>query len=226
MGTKRIDKQQYAWVKKYAPDKIIIKGKVYLFLKRVIDLILIAVSSIIWLPMLGVIYLIVKISEPSAPVFFSQKRTGKSGERFDMYKIRTMVENAEELKKELLPLNELEWPDFKITDDPRVTKFGKFLRKTSLDELPQFWNVLKGEMSLVGPRPTSFSSDTYDLWQTERLDVIPGVTGLWQMTGRGETEFDDRLRMDIAYIEHRCIMLDMEILIKSVFAVMNRRGKH
>jgi lipopolysaccharide/colanic/teichoic acid biosynthesis glycosyltransferase len=226
MGKKRIDKQQYAWVKKYTPDKKIIKGKAYLFFKRVIDLILIAVSSIIWLPMLGLIYLIVKISEPSAPVFFSQRRTGKSGQRFDMYKIRTMVENAEELKRELLPLNELEWPDFKITDDPRVTKFGKFLRKTSLDELPQFWNVLKGEMSLVGPRPTSFSSDTYDLWQTERLDVIPGVTGLWQMIGRGETEFDDRLRMDIAYIEHRCIMLDMEILIKSVFAVMNRRGKH
>ncbi|NIV15805.1 MAG: sugar transferase [Aliifodinibius sp.] len=214
------------WVEKYSPEKILIKGELYLFLKRVVDSILIIFTSIVWLPLLGLIFIVMKIKEPRAPVFFSQIRTGQGGQRFRMYKIRTMVENAEELKKDLLPLNELEWPDFKITDDPRVTNFGKILRKTSLDELPQFFNVLKGEMSLVGPRPTSFSSKTYKLWQTKRLDVIPGITGLWQMTGRGETDFDDRLRIDIAYIEHRCLMLDYEILLKSFFVVLKGQGKH
>jgi lipopolysaccharide/colanic/teichoic acid biosynthesis glycosyltransferase len=109
-----------------------------------------------------------------------------------MYKFRSMVTNAEEQKIELAHLNELQWPDFKITNDPRITKIGAFLRKTSLDELPQIINVLAGEMSLVGPRPTSFSAETYALWHTERLDVLPGVTGLWQLLGRGKSEFDQQ----------------------------------
>jgi len=135
-----------------------------------------------------------------------------------------MVMNAEELKLGLAHLNELQWPDFKITDDPRITKLGNFLRKTSLDELPQIINVIRGEMSLVGPRPTSFSAETYALWQTERLDVVPGITGLWQLLGRGETEFDERLRMDIAYIERRSIGLDLQILFLTLIAVIRQRG--
>jgi lipopolysaccharide/colanic/teichoic acid biosynthesis glycosyltransferase len=143
-----------------------------------------------------------------------------------MYKFRTMVPDAEALKARYMHLNELQWPDFKITNDPRVTPIGRFLRKTSLDELPQMLNVLKGDMSLVGPRPTSFSPDTYRLWHTERLDVQPGVTGLWQIVGRGETEFDDRLRLDIIYIEKRCLTLDAMILVKTVSSVLLRKGRH
>jgi len=121
-------------------------------------------------------------------------------------------------------LNELQWPDFKITNDPRITKIGRILRKTSLDELPQLWNVVRGEMSLVGPRPTSFSAETYDLWHTERLKAVPGITGLWQLLGRGETEFDERLRMDIAYIERRSLWLDIHILFRTIFVVIEQRG--
>jgi lipopolysaccharide/colanic/teichoic acid biosynthesis glycosyltransferase len=141
-----------------------------------------------------------------------------------MYKFRSMVPNAEELKKTYAHLNELQWPDFKITNDPRITPFGKFLRKSSLDELPQLFNILRGEMTLVGPRPTSFGPETYKLWHTERLDVQPGLTGLWQIVGRGKIEFDDRLRMDIAYVERRGLWLDIVILFKTITAVFKQRG--
>ena len=143
-----------------------------------------------------------------------------------MYKFRSMVPNAEELKSKYAHLNELQWPDFKITNDPRVTKIGRILRKTSLDELPQLINVIKGEMSLVGPRPTSFGSETYKLWHTERLDVMPGMTGLWQIIGRAQLEFDDRLRLDIAYIDRAGIWFDINILFLTVAAVFKQRGAH
>ena len=143
-----------------------------------------------------------------------------------MYKFRSMVPNAEALKEKYAHLNELQWPDFKITNDPRITKIGRVLRKTSLDELPQLINVLKGDMSLVGPRPTSFGAETYKLWHTERLDVTPGLTGLWQIIGRASMEFDDRLRLDIAYIERRSLWMDINILFFTVFAVFKGRGAH
>jgi lipopolysaccharide/colanic/teichoic acid biosynthesis glycosyltransferase len=141
-----------------------------------------------------------------------------------MYKFRTMVPDAETLKAQYAHLNELQYPDFKITNDPRITRLGKFLRKTSLDELPQMFNILKGEMSLVGPRPTSFGPETYKLWHTSRLDVMPGLTGLWQVFGRAELEFDDRLRLDIAYIERASLRLDIFLLLMTVFAVFQQRG--
>jgi lipopolysaccharide/colanic/teichoic acid biosynthesis glycosyltransferase len=178
------------------------------------------------LPLFALCAILIKIDSPSGPIMFTQKRTGKGGRTIRMYKFRTMVPNAEELKKELAHLNELKWPDFKITNDPRITKVGKILRKTSLDELPQLLNVLKNEMSFVGPRPTSFGAHTYDLWQTERLDVQPGILGLWQLYGRGTTEFHDRLLLDIAYIERRCLWLDFQILLRSVPAVLQQRGAH
>jgi lipopolysaccharide/colanic/teichoic acid biosynthesis glycosyltransferase len=143
-----------------------------------------------------------------------------------MYKFATMVKNAEELKTQYAHLNELTWPDFKITDDPRVTPIGCILRKTSLDELPQFINVLKGDMSLVGPRPTSFDASTYDLWHTERLEVLPGITGLWQINGRSNLDFNERLRLDIEYIENRSLWLDTQILLRTVTAVFSQRGAH
>ena len=165
------------------------------------------------------------IDDPG-PIFFVQMRTGKGGRRFPMYKFRTMVKDAEEKKKELAHLNELTWPDFKITNDPRITRVGRILRKTSLDELPQVFNVLKGDMSLVGPRPTSFDSSTYSLWHTERLEVLPGITGLWQVSGRSSLDFDERLRLDIEYIERRSLWLDIQILFRTVAAVFTQRGAY
>ena len=141
-----------------------------------------------------------------------------------MYKLRTMVINSEALKQKYLYLNELTYPDFKITNDPRITRVGHLLRRTSLDELPQILNILKGDMSFVGPRPTSFSADTYELWHTARLDAVPGLTGLWQVSGRSELDFDERLRCDIAYLRNQCLSLDIQILVKTVACVFSGRG--
>lgn len=218
--------EDYQWVHQFDPQRSIFQGRIYLVIKRVTDLAIVILTLPAWLFVVGVVASIIWIQSPGAPVFFIQKRTGKGGKRFDMYKFRTMIPDAEALKSNYMHLNELQWPDFKITNDPRVTRIGRFLRKTSLDELPQMFNVLKGDMSLVGPRPTSFSADTYRLWHTERLDVQPGVTGLWQIVGRGETEFDDRLRLDIIYIEKRCFSLDLYILYKTILPVLQRKGRH
>jgi lipopolysaccharide/colanic/teichoic acid biosynthesis glycosyltransferase len=214
------------WVTEARPENHILKGRAYSIAKRGFDLLIVTITAPFWLILIGLCALLIKLNSPGDPVFFSQKRTGKGGRRFSMYKFRTMVVNAEELKSQLAHLNELKWPDFKITNDPRITRIGRILRKTSLDELPQLFNVVKGEMSLVGPRPTSFSPDTYSLWHTERLDVVPGVTGLWQIFGRGSTEFDERLRLDIAYIERRCLWLDIQILVRTIPAMLKQRGAY
>lgn len=212
------------WYERFEPSRRLIRGRAYRRLKRAMDLTLCMLAMPVLLVAFVVCAVLIKIDSPNGPILFKQQRTGRGGRRFGMYKFRTMVPNAEELKKDLMHLNELQWPDFKITNDPRITRVGRFLRKTSLDELPQILNVLKGEMSLVGPRPTSFASSTYRLWQTERLDAVPGITGLWQIIGRAETEFDDRLRLDIAYIERQCLMLDITILVRTVLAVAEARG--
>jgi len=214
------------WIKKFDPQKRLLTGRAYLSAKRAIDLLLVVSTSPLWLSLCGLVALIIRITSPGAAVVFSQDRTGKGGTRFSMYKFRTMIPNAEKLKEQYAHLNELQWPDFKITDDPRVTSIGKFLRKTSLDELPQLINVLKGDMSLVGPRPTSFGPETYKLWHTERLDVTPGLTGLWQIIGRAQLEFDDRLRLDIAYIERASLWFDFNILLKTILAVFEHRGAY
>jgi lipopolysaccharide/colanic/teichoic acid biosynthesis glycosyltransferase len=214
------------WIAAFQPGRQFIRGRAYHLVKRILDLTLVLLA----LPILGTAFvlcaLIIKIESPGGTVMFTQDRTGKGGRRFRMFKFRSMVPNAEEMKAELMHLNELQWPYFKITNDPRVLRFGKIMRKTSLDELPQILNVIRGDMSLVGPRPTSFAANTYALWQTERLDVTPGLTGLWQIVGRGETEFDDRLRLDIAYIERRCLWLDIQILVRTFTTVISARGRH
>ena len=201
-------------------------AQLYLMAKRIMDVVLVLYVLPLVALLMALCAILIKLEDPKGPIFFIQQRTGKGGKRFGMYKFRTMVYNAEELKASLAHLNELEWPDFKITNDPRVTRIGRILRKTSLDELPQLFNVLKGEMSLVGPRPTSFSSDTYALWQTERLDVTPGITGLWQIMGRASMEFEDRVYLDVLYIENRSIWLDIQIMFRTVFAVLAQRGAH
>ena len=160
------------------------------------------------------------------PVLFCQERTGRGGRPFRMYKFRSMVVNAAELKAELADRNQLSGPDFKVADDPRVTRLGALLRRTSLDEVPQILNVLRGEMSLVGPRPTSFAASTYDLWHTERLEVLPGITGLWQVSGRSDIDFDDRVRLDIEYLERRSFGFDLVILFRTVAALVQQRGAY
>jgi lipopolysaccharide/colanic/teichoic acid biosynthesis glycosyltransferase len=192
-------------------------------LKRALDVVVSLLALPLALPLMALCALAVRIDSKGDP-FFSQLRTGRGGRQFRMYKLRTMVHNAGELKAKYAHLNELTWPDFKITNDPRVTRVGRFLRRTSLDELPQLINVLQGDMSLVGPRPTSFSADTYSLWHTARLEVKPGLTGLWQVSGRNELDFDDRLRLDIAYIRSRSFELDLIILLKTFSAVFSGRG--
>jgi lipopolysaccharide/colanic/teichoic acid biosynthesis glycosyltransferase len=214
------------WIDRFDPQKRALTGDSYQIAKRIMDITIVLLTLPLWLPVLAVIAMVIRITSPGAPVVFKQCRTGKGGRRFEMYKFRTMVPNAEEMKAQLAHLNELQWPDFKITDDPRVTPLGKFLRKTSLDELPQILNVLKGEMSLVGPRPTSFGPETYKLWHTHRLVVMPGITGLWQIFGRAQLEFDDRLRLDIAYIERASIRMDIYILFLTALAVFQQRGAH
>lgn len=191
--------------------------------KRALDIVVSVTLLPLIVPVLLLCALAIRLDSPG-PVFFSQSRTGRGGHRFRMWKLRTMVRNADELKAQYAHLNELTYPDFKITDDPRVTRVGRVLRRTSLDELPQIVNVLKGEMSLVGPRPTSFSASTYRLWHTARLEVQPGITGLWQISGRNELDFDDRLRLDVAYIRHRSFTLDLAILVRTIGTVASGRG--
>jgi lipopolysaccharide/colanic/teichoic acid biosynthesis glycosyltransferase len=195
----------------------------YLWSKRAFDLLVCLAVLPLVVPVLLLCALAVRLDTPG-PIVFTQSRTGRHGRRFRMFKFRTMVRNAEELKAELQHLNILPPPDFKIPNDPRITRVGKFLRKTSLDELPQIINVLRGEMSLVGPRPTSFAANTYDLWHTSRLEVVPGITGLWQVKGRNSTTFDERLRMDIEYIRSMSLRLDLKIIAMTVGSVFSRAG--
>lgn len=205
--------------------RVVLFRRYYRIAKRVFDVFICLSSLPVLLPIGLLVALLVWLDDPG-PVLFRQMRTGKGGQRFAMYKFRTMVTNAEELKQKYAHLNELTWPDFKISDDPRVTRIGRILRKTSLDELPQVLNVLKGDMSLVGPRPTSFDVSTYSLWHTERLEVLPGITGLWQVSGRSDIDFNERLRLDVEYIENQSFFLDIKILFLTVFALFNQKGAY
>jgi len=191
--------------------------------KRVLDILVCLALVPVVVPILAVCALAIAIDSPGA-IFFSQWRTGQHGRPFRMYKFRTMVVNAEELKASLAHLNLLPPPDFKVIDDPRITRAGRFLRRTSLDELPQILNVLLGDMSLVGPRPTSFAVATYELWHTHRLEAIPGITGLWQVLARNRATFDERLRLDIRYVEEMSLMMDLKILWKTAGVVVRRDG--
>jgi lipopolysaccharide/colanic/teichoic acid biosynthesis glycosyltransferase len=191
--------------------------------KRTIDVVVCLVALPVLLPLGLLCALLIRIESPG-PILFAQQRTGQHGVRFPMWKFRTMVQNAEELKASLQHLNVLPAPDFKIPNDPRITRVGRILRKTSLDELPQVINVIRGEMSIVGPRPTSFAASTYDLWHSERLEVVPGITGLWQVKGRGTMTFDERLRLDIEYIERRSTVLDLKLMAQTALAIFKGSG--
>jgi lipopolysaccharide/colanic/teichoic acid biosynthesis glycosyltransferase len=214
----------YEWVDRLRPEHRTITGAAYDILKRVFDITVVVVFAVVWVPVVAVCAALIKIDDPSSPVIFTQRRAGLGGGEIFMHKFRTMVPNADAMKAELEHLNELEWPYFKITNDPRITRPGRLMRKTSLDELPQLWDVLAGRLSLVGPRPTDFMADDYRLWQTERLDVKPGITGLWQLYGRGVSDMDDGTRLDIAYVQRRSLWFDIQILVRTVPAVLTQRG--
>lgn len=184
-----------------------------------------SLSAIIFLaPVFLIISILIKTSSKGA-VFFKQKRVGKRGRIFTLYKFRTMVENAEELKAKLQEQNEVDGPVFKIKDDPRITKIGKFLRKTSLDELPQFINVLKGDMSIVGARPpVPEEVEEYERWQLRRLSMKPGITCIWQVSGRNNISFEEWMKLDLEYIDNWSLKLDMILILKTINTVFRQTG--
>ena len=192
--------------------------------KRIFDLVAASIALVVAIPLLALAALIIKATSPRGPVCFVQLRTGYQGRQFKLLKLRTMVPDAEAQKAQLAHLNARCWPDFKIEHDPRITRVCRVLRATSIDELPQLFNVLRGDMSLVGPRPTSMSPDRYTLWQYERFDVRPGLTGLWQISARDSSSFDHRLRLDIAYAARQSLRLDLAILVRTVPVVVLGRG--
>jgi exopolysaccharide biosynthesis polyprenyl glycosylphosphotransferase len=194
------------------------------FLKRTMDIGAATIGLVLLAPLLLILALAVKL-DSRGPVFFRQRRIGRRGERFDMYKFRSMVPNAEQIKHDLDERNEAEGGLFKISDDPRITRVGGFLRHTSLDELPQLLNVLKGEMSLVGPRPLVPDEDLLiEGWQRRRLAVKPGMTGLWQIFGSSRIPMNEMVKIDYLYGANWSIWLDLKILLRTVPYVIHRRG--
>ena len=196
----------------------------YRVAKRAIDVALTSVLLVLLAPVLAAVALATWLTDPGAPILFRQRRCGLGGRSFALLKFRTMVRDADRLKEELRKHSVVAWPDFRVPNDPRVTRIGRFLRKTSLDELPQLWNVLRGNMSLVGPRPTSFGAETYDLWQTGRLEYRPGITGPWQVWGRDSMDFDDRCRLDMRFFRRPSLARELWLLVLTVGIVVRRTG--
>ncbi|MED3936471.1 sugar transferase [Priestia megaterium] len=193
----------------------------YLFTKRCVDLIGATVGLSILLVVFIIVGFLIKLEDPKGAIFFSQKRVGKNGKEFNMYKFRSMVSNAEEKLAELLEHNETTGAMFKMKNDPRVTKIGRFIRKTSIDELPQLINVLKGDMSLVGPRPPlKREVEQYSEYHLQRLLVTPGCTGIWQVSGRSNIGFEEMVELDLYYIKTRNCKLDIKIILKTVKIVV------
>jgi len=187
----------------------------YYFLKRIIDLACSSLGIIVLSPIFLVVAVLIML-ESKGNSIFAQERVGKCGKKFKMYKFRSMVINAEELKDKLYDKNEMSGPMFKMKEDPRVTRIGKFIRKTSIDELPQLVNVLKGEMSLVGPRP-SLPKEVLEFedWMMERLSVKPGLTCYWQVSGRSDIEFEDWMKLDVKYVKERSTLIDITLILKT-----------
>lgn len=191
--------------------------------RRAVDVAAVVVAAPVVVPVLLLVAFMIKLDSTGA-VLIRHRRLGHAGRPFQVLKFRTMVRNAEQLKEELAHLNTLPWPDFKIADDPRVTRVGRLLRKTSLDELPQLWNLFLGHVTLVGPRPCSVDVEKYELWQTERLEVIPGIFGRWQAEARASVSFDERCRMDIRQLRTRSIAQDLHMAAATVASVVAGRG--
>ncbi len=200
------------------------KKIIYNFSKRILDLVLAILALIFLSPFLLIIAILIKI-ESKGPIIFSQKRVGINGKEFKMYKFRSMVINAEELKDKLEKKNQMSGPMFKIKNDPRITKVGKFIRKTSIDELPQLINILKGDMSLVGPRPSlPREVSKFEPWMLDRLNVKPGLTCYWQVSGRNNIDFIEWMELDLKYINERNFLLDLKLIFKTFFVLFGDKN--
>lgn len=196
------------------------------FIKRSLDVTISTLALVLGAPLMGLVALMIKLESPG-PVLFPQERVGKDNRRFILYKFRSMVEDAEARQASLEALNEADGPLFKIKEDPRLTRLGKWLRRLSLDELPQFYNVLRGDMSLIGPRPPIPAEvEQYQEWHKRRLEVAPGITGLWQVSGRSELTFDEMALLDIYYIENWSLSLDTKILWQTIPKVLFGSGAY
>ena len=198
----------------------------YIISKRFIDIAGAAMGLIFLSPLMIIIAILIKI-ESKGELIFKQKRVGLNGKEFYIYKFRSMVVNAEELKEALAKQNEMSGPMFKMKDDPRITKIGKFIRKTSIDELPQLINVIKGDMSLVGPRPSLPKEvESFEPWMLERLEVKPGLTCIWQVSGRNNIDFEDWMKLDIKYVRERSLVMDIKLILKTVFVLFGDKNAH
>lgn len=194
--------------------------------KRATDLVLSLLALVVLIPFFPVVALAIKLSSPG-PILYRSIRLGKDGQPFVFYKFRSMVDGAHESRNFIKHLNEAEGPVFKIARDPRVTGVGRFLRRTSIDEIPQLLNVVRGDMTLVGPRPPIPEEvEEYKSWQRRRLDVRPGITCLWQISGRSKLGFEEWMRLDIQYIENISFPLDLKILLRTIPAVLSREGAY
>lgn len=194
------------------------------FAKRSFDILGAAIGLVVTAPVIALTAIAIRL-DSRGPVFFAQTRVGRDSELFSVRKLRSMVYDAEDRLEEVIDLNEADGPLFKIREDPRITRVGQFIRKASIDELPQLWNVLRGEMSLVGPRPAlPHETEAWDPLLTERLRVKPGITGMWQVNGRSESSFEDYTRLDLYYVDNWSLLTDLAILLKTVPVVLTSRG--
>lgn len=196
------------------------------FGKRALDVVVSLIGLVLACPILVLAAILIRLDTPG-PTFYAARRLGRNGVPFRFYKLRSMYNGAHESKRRLLHLNEVDGPAFKLANDPRVTRAGRWLRRTSIDELPQLWNVLRGDMSLVGPRPPIPEEvEKYEPWQRRRLDVKPGITCLWQISGRSKLGFNEWMRLDLEYIKHRSFRLDIRILLRTIPAVLSQEGAY
>lgn len=200
------------------------KNILYEVSKRTLDFMGSFLGLVILSPILLIVAILIKL-ESKGPAIFSQSRIGLNGKEFKMYKFRSMVQNAEELKEKLAKENEMSGPMFKMKNDPRVTKVGKFIRKTSIDELPQLFNILKGDMTLVGPRPSlPREVEKFESWMLKRLEVKPGLTCYWQVSGRNNIDFYDWMKLDLKYVDDMSFWLDIKLIFKTAFVLFGDKN--
>lgn len=206
-------------------DNMEIKSKIYRGFKRIVDIILGCMGLIILSPVFLILAICIKI-DSKGPVIFAHKRIGKNGKEFKMYKFRSMYENAEEMIENFNEEQKREWQEnFKLENDPRITKVGSFLRKTSLDELPQIINIIKGDLSIIGPRPVIGEElEKYGKNKEKFLSITPGLTGYWQANGRSNTTYEERMQMELYYIDNQSLILDIKIFFKTIVSVLKKEG--
>ena len=209
--------------KKY--KEVLVKKTPYKLVKRIMDVILSLIGLVVLLPVFAIIALAIKI-ESKGPVFFKHTRIGRNGKIIKLYKFRSMVENAEDLIQKFTPEQMKEYKEnYKLTDDPRITKIGKILRKTSLDELPQLINIIKGELSIIGPRPVVQDElEKYGTNAERFLSVTPGLTGYWAANGRSSTTYEERMKMELFYVDNLSLKLDIQVFFKTIISVLKKEG--